>query len=874
MKVSLNVVKRFVDVDLGVDELVQKINQQLGGVEEVVDLAPKYKDVVIVKVVACEKHPDADRLSVCLVDDGGAVGGVERDGDGYVQVVCGAPNVRAGIFAAWLPPKSTVPASYDEAEPFVLSAREIRGVKSNGMLAAADELALGSDHEGIIEITEGDLPPFRPASLVSASAGQTREDPKQTRDEGLLKPGMSFAEVFGLDDVIIDIENKMFTHRPDLFGQLGVAREIAGITGKRFVSPEWYTTRHPELISGSPGQPTEILKQVQHDRELALTVFNEASEKCPRFMAVAIKDITVAPSPLWLQVELVRLGGKPINNIVDATNYAMLLTAQPTHAYDYDKLRGATLGVRMARPNETIKLLNDKTYSLDTDDVVIVDGEGIVGLGGVMGGGNSEVSDDTKNVVLECADFDMYAVRKTSMRHGLFTDAVTRFSKGQSPLQQPVVLSLLMQSVFDTAGGEQASEVFDAVHNSDDDCIDMDCIHRPNALEVTARFIGDRLGVELDSDTIKTLLENVEFKVVIDDQGMDIFDPFWRTDIELPEDIVEEVGRLYGFDKLPRELPRRSISPAPENPLFMMKQRVRSALRAAGANEVLTYSFVHERLLTGATQDSAQAFRLGNALSPDLQYYRLSVLPSLLAHVHANIKAGHDEFALFEFGKAHRKGDMDDEGLPREYPRLAFVYAAKKSDQTAYYMARRYAEAIAPGLRYEPLTSFDAAPYPIFEQLAAPFEPKRSAVLMSGDRFVGVAGEFKASVRRAFKLPEASAGFEMFQSYLTKASQKPYIPLSRFPGVTQDITLRVAADMPLQQLTDVVAAALENAKSAEMTAHIDVTGIYQPEASEVKNVTYRLMVASYEKTLTDNEVNALTDVLAGSAAEAVGAVRI
>jgi phenylalanyl-tRNA synthetase beta chain len=829
MKVSLNVIQRFVDVDLSVDELVQKINQQLGQIEEVTDLAPKYKDVVIVKVVKCEKHPDADRLSVCLIDDGGKVEGVERDQNGLVQVVCGAPNVRAGIFAAWLPPKSTVPASVGTAEPFVLDTRDLRGVKSNGMLAAADELGLGSDHTGIIEI---DPDEWRPGNVA-------------------IVPGASFAEAFGLDDVIIDIENKMFTHRPDLFGQLGVAREIAGITGKRFESPKWYVDAPDFKKAGG----------------LELKVFNEAGDKCPRFMAIALKDVTVAPSPLWLQIELVRLGGKPINNIVDATNYVMLLTAQPTHAYDYDKLRGATLGVRMARPNETAKLLNDKTYSLTEDDVVIVDGEGIVGLGGVMGGGNSEVSDETKNVVLECAAFDMYAVRKTSMRHGLFTDAVTRFSKGQSPLQQPVVLGLLMQSVIDTAGGEQASEVVD---KGDYDGLETAQLQPIN---FDTSFINERLGLNLETSEIKTLLENVEFTVFTETDVI-VLKPFWRTDVELPEDIVEEVGRLYGFDKLPRELPQRSITPAPENPVFVMKQNVRRALKAAGANEILTYSFVHERLIANAAQDSAQAFQLSNALSPDLQYYRLSVLPSLLVHVHANIKAGHDEFALFEFGKAHRKGDVDDEGLPREYPRLAAVYAAKKSDKTAYYTARRYIELIAPGLIYQPLSSFDAHEYPAFEQLAAPFEPGRSAVLMNGDKFVGIVGEFKASVRRAFKLPETAAGFELFQSYLLTVKRKPYVPLSRFPGVTQDITLKLAADAPVQKITEIAQGAVTASQPASSVSRLELIGIYQPEGAETKNITFRLSVTSYEKTLTDAEVAGLTDAIAAAANEAIAAERV
>jgi len=282
MKVSVNTVKQYIDFELPpVDELVARINQQLGQVEEVIDLASKYKDVTIVKVVACEKHPNADRLSVCLIDDGGVTTDIERDTEGRVRVVCGAPNVREGIFAAWLPPRSTVPASFGTDEPFVLDARELRGVKSNGMLAAADELSLWSDHEGIIEI-----------------------DPMEWRPNAVeVVPGTSFAKAFGLDDTVIDIENKMFTHRPDLFGQIGVAREIAGILGHTFTSPTWYTTA--PAFSAADG--------------LGLKVFNEAGDKCPRFMTVALKDVTVKPSPLWLKIELVRLGGKPINNIVDAT---------------------------------------------------------------------------------------------------------------------------------------------------------------------------------------------------------------------------------------------------------------------------------------------------------------------------------------------------------------------------------------------------------------------------------------------------------------------------------------------------------------------------------------------------------------------------
>ena len=234
MKVSLNTIRSYVDFALpGVDELVARVNAQLGGVEEVTDLSAKYAGIVIARVVACEDHPDSDHLHVCMVDDGGVVQGVKRDSQGYVQVVCGAPNVREGLMVAWLPPGATVPASHGTSDPFVLSVRTIRGVESNGMLASPAELAIGDNHDGILELTPEDLPPA---------------------SESPLTPGQDFAALFGLNDTVIDIENKMFTHRPDCFGQLGVAREISailkGVPGKdedtadtRFVNPDWYWTK-------------------------------------------------------------------------------------------------------------------------------------------------------------------------------------------------------------------------------------------------------------------------------------------------------------------------------------------------------------------------------------------------------------------------------------------------------------------------------------------------------------------------------------------------------------------------------------------------------------------------------------------------------
>lgn len=837
MKVSLNTVKELTGIELpAVDELAARVNSQLGGVEEIIDLGEKYKNALIVAVAKCEKHPNADKLSVCLIYDNGAVPGVERDEDGLVQVVCGAPNVRGGMMAIWLPPGATVPASYDDAEPFVLGTRELRGVMSNGMLAAADELAIGTDHEGIVELTEDDMP-------VNIEV-----------NDDLL--GRSFAEVFGLNDTIFDIENKMFTHRPDCFGQLGVAREISAIlrgvpsesedvADTRFVNPDWYW-QHPEFTSAS---------------SLALEVANEAPEKVPRFMAVAMNNIEVKPSPMWLQTTLVRWGAKPINNVVDITNYIMLLTAQPTHAYDYDKLRGHKIGARMARDGEQIPLLNGKDYTLTPDDIVIADGEGAIGLAGIMGGGNSEVSNETKSIVLEVATFDMYTLRRSSMRHGVFTDALTRFNKGQSRLQNSRVLSRSMELFTQLCGGAQASGVFDLPDKAGEP--QEDSLNGEIALNI--EFVNSVLGSKLTAEQIGGLLRRVNFASYPDENDANILRitaPYWRTDIEIPEDVVEEVGRLYGFDKLPRELPMRSMNPAPKNALREAKMQLRTALEKLGANEVLTYSFVHERVIKNAGQHVEKAFKLSNALSPDLQYYRLSVLPSLLDKVHMNIKAGHDEFVLYEVGKGHEKGLVDDDGLPREMTMLDAVYASKKPREGAPYY---HMSELVRQLFGELKCKFELAPIEASDsESAAPFELSRSAAIKSSDgTILGMVGELKQEVLRAFKLPEYAAALTLDVEKLhtiLAASHNPYYPLSKFPSVTQDISMQVEANMPYSAVFDAAQVAVRDNSDVRVT--LAPVSVYQSKnIPEKKTITLRVTTTSDKRTLTDKDAAGVLEAI-------------
>ncbi|HSX32572.1 MAG TPA: phenylalanine--tRNA ligase subunit beta [Candidatus Saccharimonadales bacterium] len=828
----------------GADALVQKIGAQLAAVEETDVFGKRYDGIIIVKIISSEQHPNADRLHVCKVDDGGKLQTIDRDEEGHVQVVCGAPNVRVGMLAAWIPPGATVPSTYDK-EPFVVGSRDLRGVMSHGMMASPKELALGDSHEGLLDIDEG---------------------------SGPIAPGTYFVDAFHMrDDVIIDMENKMFTHRPDLFGWLGIARELEGIQHRPYKSPNWYI-QDPEF----PDTETD---------RLPLEVHNEITDVVPRFTAVVLSNIELKPSPVWLQIDLVRAGLRPINNIVDYTNYYMLLTGQPLHAYDYDKVKNisggdvAVLTVRRARATETLALLNGKEITLREEDMVVVAGtEHIAGLGGAMGGADTEVDKHTKHIILEAATWDMYTIRRTAMAHGVFTDAVTRFNKGQSPLQNKAVMAKIVDQIRRYAGGKIASPLVD-INHVPSEAVSRGNIHAPVTL--TRSFINDRLGWNLSVDEISQLLTNVEFSVTAHSDAITVAAPFWRTDIEIPEDVVEEVGRLYGFDHLPMVLPKRDLAPAPTEPMLELQTTLRGTLAAAGANEVLTYSFVHGELLDKAGQDRAQAFKLSNALSPDLQYFRMSLAPSLLNLVHTNVKAGYDSFALFEIGKAHIKG-LEVDGLPAELERLAVVCtadgkAANAYSGAAYYQARQYLMRLLKVVGLDSKVTFEPVTEGYTDSAAAYYQPGRAAVVRVGDTTIGRIGEYKSSVRRALKLPNFTAGFELGLTPLLLHADidHKYTRLPRFPKVEQDICLKVNADMPYGQVYAFVSEHLDQHRPDKTYHSLSPVDIYQREDDQAhKQITLRLSIASYERTLTDKEVTELLDRIAGAAKDALDAERV
>lgn len=843
MIVSVNWLKKFTDIDGSIDELVTLIGARLVEIEEVIDLGERYKEVIVAKVVKVEKHPDADKLSVVHIDDGGVREGVERLENGLVQVVCGAPNVREGMTVAWLPPGATVPSSFTEKELFVLDARQLRGVLSNGMLASAQELGLSDDHNGILEID------------VETQAGE------------------SFAKLYDLDDYLLDIENKSLTHRPDCFGLIGFAREVAAIQGKEFRTPDWLASLNSTLGEMVPVEGIETP-----------TVTIDNPEICARYQAVVLTGVDAEKqSPIQLQSYLSRVGMRPISAIVDVTNYLMILTGQPLHAFDYDKfVKVSSTGrpditVRESREGEKLCLLDGREITLSDDDILICAGETPVGLAGAMGGNSTEVDSTTKNILLESATFDLYRLRTTQMRHAIFSEAITRFTKGQSAAQTAPVLAEAVRLFSENAGGQQATEVIEQYPGKIES----------SAIKVSLEKINSLLGTDFTVESAAKPLRDVNFEVRIEGEKLIATPPYWRADIHIPEDIIEEIGRLHGFDEITPVLPNRDFTAVKPSLYDQFRTQLRQRLVRAGANEVLTYSFVHGDILKNAGQNIENAYRITNAISPDLQYYRVSLTPSLLDKVNANIRQRFDSFALFEVNQVHLKEypTYGDEEVPEEFGRIALTLAANKKAATgkgaAYYEAKKMLEYMVEGtglkLHFRPIPAdmkIDGKDLNRAHDLLAPFERKRSAFVFTDTNPIGVVGEYKKSVTKKFKLPEYAAGFEISDRALllsVDADVKLYSPLSRFPGTEQDICIQVAPEKTYAEVVEVAKGALAD---ETIEWHITPVDIYQPESGEYKNITIRVSFIDHEKTITTDEASIKMAYIAEAAREKLNATII
>lgn len=811
MIVSVNWLKKFVKINLEIDELVAQIGAKLVEVEGVVDLGQQYRDVLIVKVVKCDKHPDSNHLSVAYIDDGGVTGDAWRGPDGLIQVVCGAPNIRAGLTVAWLPPESIVPETAQDTEPFRLAVRKLRGVDSHGMIASPRELGLWDEHEGILEITDQ------------------------------FAAGTSFAEAYELNDYLLEIENKSLTHRPDCFGVVGFAREVAGILGQQFQSPNWFTNN---------------IKFKNQASEIEVAIAD--SKLSTKFQAVLMPNVREVAGLTFLQkTYLARVGVRPIEPVVDISNWVMLEAGQPTHAYDYDKLlkianeqglEQICLTVRAGRQGEALKLLDGKQLELSADDVVIAVGHRPVALAGVMGGFETKIDQSTERLVLESASFNLYKMRSAQMRHGILSEALTRFTKGQPTALTDIAVG---RNLALLTGVEMAPKLF-AVATAE-----MKASSRTE-VALNYQLINSYLGTDFNANILKTMLENVELEVKIKGDDLVVQVPWWRTDVGRRVEVIEEIGRLNGYDNLEFSLPRRAIKANLPTDFDSLRQRLRQILASGGLNEALTYNFVPEKLITKANQQPDNSYRLINSISPELERYRQAIVPNLLDKVYPNIRAGFERFGLFELGKIHWKSHgLEDDGVPFEMHSLGLVVADKKASQTGFYLAKKYAEVIAQKLHLE----FDYRPLTTDMPTRSVFEPKRSAEIWCGQQLLGFVGEFTKSVKANFKLPAMAAGLELDIEALEAVLSQARITLPRLkslPSVSRDLCLEVAREVDYQTIIKALLAA--TIKFQAISFELEPVDFYKKDDA-TKRITVRLTLTPSDKTLVSKQVDAIVNQL-------------
>lgn len=798
MLISLNEIKKYVEIPAEVSDqqLIELIGSRLVEIEEVIDLAPKYKGVYVVKVVKCDPI-EGTHLNLCQIDAGPVTS--EFSDTETVQVVCGAPNVHAGMLAVWITPGAIVPSTYGH-ENFRLGKRKLQGYESNGMLSGADELDFDNEHKTIAEI-----------------------DPK------IARPGDALADVFELNDLILDVENKSLTHRPDCFGLIGFAREIAGILGLKFKEPAFFENLTPSLAKSS----------------LDLEVKIEGDDLCPRY-SCAVFDLPSHEPSKYLTREAVFLskaGMRAIEPMVDLTNIIMLETGQPLHAFDYDKLvavggaKVPTIVVRAAKNDEPLQLLGGKTITCTSDDILITSNDVPIALAGAMGGKNTEIDASTKRVVLESATFSLYHLRKTQMAHGIFSEAITRFTKGQpAAMTLPVLLETIRR--LDVAPLATV-DAYPAKAKS-------------SSVKLTISQINQLLGTEYDAKTIISTLENVGFQVEAAGDTLSVTVPAWRTDIHIPEDIIEEVGRLLGFDNIPLSLPEKPFSGTESSPLWQLKQHLRTILSDRLAmHELLTYSFISRDLLEKVGQDPDESYEITNSISPELQCFRQQIVPSLLDKVRENIKSGHKDFTLYEFNQVSQKSaGLTDESVPVMSNHLGIV------DLGDFYTLKAKLLAAAKALNIEisyaamGANSAAAREYPYLE-------PARSAVLTAGGEVLGAFGELRAAVLRRFKLEQSVsvAELDLDQLVTLPRVQDHSLKISKFPFVERDLTLKVSAAAEFGRFDQAILSTLT---AADFITEVTPVSVYQAD-TDTKNISFHLRFSSPEQTLDQSQISAIME---------------
>jgi phenylalanyl-tRNA synthetase beta chain len=761
MKFSYQWLRGFVDgLDVPAQALERLITMKTAECEGVEVAAPLLAGAAIARVGSVEAI-EGTHCVKAVVDAGR---------HGIRTVVCGAPNCRVGMRTVWVP----------------LGVKTVAGVASDGMLASGAELGINRDHDGILELgPDAELP---------------------------------------VPDSVIEIDNKSLTHRPDLWGHYGMAREVAAITGKRLLDPV-----KRELLP-APGSPIKI-----DIEDLAL---------CPRYSALVFENVTVMPSPLWLQARLTAAGLNPINNIVDLTNYLLAELAQPTHAFDRTKLAGDTIYARPARTGEQIIALNDETYQLSPSNLVIADASGPIAIAGVIGGRDSAISNSTTTIVLESANFNAASVRKTSSALKVRTDASMRFEKAQDPhntvraLARALELLPLLSPGIRLVGG--LADVSRELHEPAPVAIDLDWLAR-------------KLGRVVDGTEVRRILEGLQFGVTDAGVGsLSVSIPSWRAtkDISVPEDVVEEVGRMIGYESIEPTAPLVSCAPSFDPPEREFLRRVKRMVAAQGYTEVSNYSFISEeeaRRFGLAVEDHV---RVLNPIAAGQELLRTSLLPGIHRNVVENAKHA-DDFRLFETGREiHKRAGV----LPEERLHLmAAIYAKGSGDQdqgrAGLLELKRIAECLAPGLEVHPA-----------EATAWEHTARCADVLWNGTR-IGRLSELHPDLVETGRAAVLDLDLALLQQ-LTSASAK-YEPIRRFPSSAFDLSIIAGARDLAGDLRRKISEF-----GGSLVEGVEYVREYQglPVAEGRKSVTFRVTAGDSARTLTAADIAGIrASILAGLA---------
>ncbi len=790
MKVPMRWLREFVDTGLPAKDLAHRLTMAGLEAEKVETIGDDWQNVFVGHVDTVERHPDADRLVLATV----------TAGEHHLTVVTGAPNIAAGQVVPLALAGARLIDGHSEGQVYkTLKPGVIRGVRSEGMVCSEKELGLSDEHEGIM-VLEADAPVGAPLTDW-------------------------------LGDTVIEFE--ITPNLVHAFSVLGIAREAAAITAHEVTLPPLYD------LSQAP-------------RGAADLVTIEADDLCPRYAAMVFDNVVIAPSPAWLQRRLNAAGVRPINNIVDVTNYVMLEFGQPLHAFDADKLGGDRIVVRRARPGETLETIDHVVRPLNPDMLVIADAENAVAVAGVMGGVESETTEASTRIVLEAANFDMKSVRRTARALKMRSDASARFERGIDPNQVSDAVARATQLILELSPGATVTAYADVYPHR----------REPMLLSMPFSEIERLLGLRVAPETVQLVLERLGFAPRVTEDSIEVLIPTWRSDVTMSADIVEEVARVVGYETLPETLPTGETPPVRRDPMFLFQQKARGTLAGLGLWETISYVTVGAGDLLKLSEVDAltpgvhgippgTAVRLRNPMQADRELLRPTLLPSVLETAARNLKHQRS-VRLFEIARVYLPSNAE---LPREVAVLTLVLAGRRdeldrfADPTAeldFFDAKGVLETVL-----ERLGVRDAS----FRPISLPaFHPGRSAGVFLGDSLVGIIGELRPDRALAFDIetPRVAVAELDLEALLEAAEAIPSgISNPRFLPVEQDFAVVVDEEI---LASDVVAALRSGA--GPLASGFELFDVYRgPQLGEGrKSLAYRIAFTAPNRALTDAEL--------------------